>query len=100
MNLSIFHNNYKFVEIYSTKMKNPLQYNTRGEILIHLFIFLQDYIHFHVTNPKTSWAHLFSTMENAKEKFPALSDYSVSETTLEQVFISFARHQIKSFNSE
>ena len=81
-------------------MKNPLHYNTTGEILMISFIFLQDYIHFHVTDPKTPWAHLFSTMENAKEKFPALSDYSVSETTLEQVFISFARHQIKSSNSE
>ena len=55
---------------------------------------LQDYVHFHVTNPRTPWAQLFSTMENAKDKFQAVSDYSVSETTLEQVFISFARHQV------
>ena len=49
-----------------------------------------------MTNPSTPWAHLFSTMEKAKAEFPAVSDYSVSETTLEQVFISFARHQRKS----
>ena len=63
------------------------------QLIIHYF---QDYIHFHVTNPSTQWAQLFSTMEKAKEEFPAVSDYSVSETTLEQIFISFARHQIKS----
>ena len=54
----------------------------------------QDYVHFHVTDPHTPWAHLFSTMENAKITFGEVTDYSVSETTLEQVFISFARHQV------
>ena len=58
-------------------------------------IFFQDYVHFHVTNPKTPWAYLFSTMESAKNQFPAVSDYSVSETTLEQVFLSFAKEQRK-----
>lgn len=54
----------------------------------------KDYVHFHVTDPHTPWAHLFSTMENAKISFGEVTDYSVSETTLEQVFISFARHQV------
>ena len=57
--------------------------------------YFQDYVHFHVTNPKTPWAYLFSTMESAKNQFPAVSDYSVSETTLEQVFLSFAKEQRK-----
>jgi Na+-transporting NADH:ubiquinone oxidoreductase subunit NqrF len=55
----------------------------------------KDYVHFHVTNPTTPWAYLFSTMESAKDQFPAVSDYSVSETTLEQVFLSFAKEQRK-----
>ena len=55
----------------------------------------KDYVHFHVTNPGTPWAYLFSSMEAAKNEYPALTDYSVSETTLEQVFLSFAKDQRK-----
>ena len=66
------------------------------KIPLLIILYFQDYVHFHVTNPSTQWAQLFSTMEKAKEEFPAVSDYSVSETTLEQIFISFARHQINS----
>ena len=40
-----------------------------------------------------SWAQLFSTMERAQSRFH-LEDYSVSQTTLEQVFINFARAQL------
>ena len=43
----------------------------------------------------TPWAYLFSSMEAAKNEYPALSDYSVSETTLEQVFLSFAKDKRK-----
>lgn len=56
----------------------------------------KDYVHFHVTDPSVPWATLFSTMERAKVEHPALTDYSVSETTLEQVFLSFAKNQRKS----
>ena len=64
------------------------------------FLFFQDYVHFHVTNPMTPWDYLFSTMEETKQKFPELSDYSVSETTLEQVFLSFAKKQRKNFKDQ
>ena len=53
----------------------------------------KDYVHFHVPDPTMSWSKLFSTMESAKETFDELVDYSVSETTLEQVFIAFAKNQ-------
>jgi len=72
--------------------------NTKSKALI-LFSF-QDYVHFHVTNPMTPWDYLFSTMEETKQKFPELSDYSVSETTLEQVFLSFAKKQRKNFKDQ
>ena len=61
---------------------------------------LQDYVHFHVTNPLTPWDYLFSTMEGTKQKFTELTDYSVSETTLEQVFLSFAKKQRKNFKDQ
>ena len=50
-----------------------------------------DYIHFHVANPSTPWHHLFRTMEMLKKDNPYIQDYSISETSLEQVFLSFAR---------
>ena len=58
----------------------------------------KDYVHFHVTDATTPWAYLFSTMEKAKNEFSQLSDYSVSETTLEQVFLSFAKNQRRAPN--
>ncbi len=54
---------------------------------------LKDYIHFHVGEPSTPWHLLFETMEAVKRDFPEVEDYSVSETTLEQVFLSFAKKQ-------
>jgi len=53
------------------------------------------YIHFHVGNPSTPWHTLFRVMETAKEKMEFLEDYTISETTLEQVFLSFAKQQIQ-----
>ena len=63
-----------------------------------------DYIHFHVADPATPWSHLFTTMEKIKngnsvvqvkagmvKLMTLFQDYSVSETTLEQIFLSFAR---------
>jgi len=52
-----------------------------------------DYVHFHVANPQTSWSHLFGTMELIKKEHTIVQDYSVSETTLEQIFLGFARSE-------
>lgn len=40
------------------------------------------------------WSHLFGVMEMAKQQFP-IEDYSISQTSLEQVFLSFCRQQRK-----
>ena len=50
-----------------------------------------DYIHFHVSNPTTSWHSLFTNMESVKGEFNIIQDYSIQETTLEQIFLGFAR---------
>ena len=42
--------------------------------------------------PGLTWAHLFGVVERARSTYD-IEDYSVSQTTLEQVFISFARMQ-------
>jgi len=52
------------------------------------------YIDYQINSERTSWASIFGTLERAKSDFNLL-DYSVSQTTLEQVFISFAKTQIE-----
>ncbi|XP_071953037.1 phospholipid-transporting ATPase ABCA3-like [Antedon mediterranea] len=49
-------------------------------------------VHYHVCNSNLSWAFVFGTMEKAKLQYN-IEDYSVSQTTLEQVFLNFARYQ-------
>lgn len=53
----------------------------------------QGLLHYHVTDPRTPWKHLFTTMEKIKADFNVVEDYTISETTLEQVFLSFAKVQ-------
>ncbi|CAM1313391.1 ABCA3 (predicted) [Pycnogonum litorale] len=51
------------------------------------------FIHFHVpNNENVGWAKIFGTMETAKEKY-CIEDYTVSQTSLEQVFLQFAALQ-------
>ncbi|KAK6165163.1 hypothetical protein SNE40_023607 [Patella caerulea] len=50
-------------------------------------------LHYHVTDTSLTWADVFGTMERAKDTYH-IEDYSVSQTTLDQVFINFARTQI------
>jgi len=45
-----------------------------------------------VPSEKLTWARVFGTMERAKLEYN-IDDYSVSQTSLEQVFINFARAQ-------
>ena len=52
----------------------------------------QGLIHYHVTDTRTLWSHMFSVMEDMKAKY-FLEDYVISDTTLEQIFLAFARIQ-------
>ena len=49
-------------------------------------------VHYHITDPSLSWAQIFGSMERAKTTFD-IEDYNVSQTSLEQVFLNFARVQ-------
>jgi len=50
-------------------------------------------VHYHVPkSPAVSLAGLFSSLELVRERL-SIDDYSVSQTTLEQVFLNFARAQ-------
>jgi hypothetical protein len=46
-----------------------------------------------VANPALPWHRLFRVMEEAKAEVGEGLEYSVSQTTLEQVFLSFAKKQ-------
>ena len=54
----------------------------------------QGLVHYQINRSVMTWAEIFGTMERAKEEYN-IEDYSVSQTTLEQVFINFARAQIE-----
>lgn len=49
-------------------------------------------LHFHITDPTQSWTLIFATMNQLNEQFH-FEDYTVSDTTLEQIFIAFARRE-------
>ncbi|KAJ8717469.1 hypothetical protein PYW08_005868 [Mythimna loreyi] len=50
-------------------------------------------LHYHI-NETMRYSELFAKLESLRERFPSLiEDYSVTETTLEEVFLSFAKEQ-------
>jgi hypothetical protein len=53
----------------------------------------KEFIHVHVRDVTMLWSTMFQVMENIRTEFSKLEDYSISETSLEQVFISFAKQQ-------
>ncbi|XP_071081907.1 phospholipid-transporting ATPase ABCA3-like [Haliotis cracherodii] len=52
----------------------------------------QGYAHFQIPDASVRLAQVFSLMENTKSQF-SVEDYSVHQTTLEQVFLTFTRTQ-------
>ncbi|XP_012866697.1 PREDICTED: ATP-binding cassette sub-family A member 3 [Dipodomys ordii] len=52
----------------------------------------QGMVHYHLPGQDLSWAKVFGILEKAKEKY-GVDDYSVSQISLEQVFLSFAHLQ-------
>lgn len=49
-------------------------------------------LHYHISQPNLTWSRLFLALEKARDPF-MLEDYSVAQTTLEELFISFAKKQ-------
>ncbi|XP_048188352.1 phospholipid-transporting ATPase ABCA3 isoform X1 [Perognathus longimembris pacificus] len=52
----------------------------------------QGMVHYHLPGHDLSWAKVFGILEKAKEKY-GVDDYSLSQISLEQVFLSFAHLQ-------
>eukprot|EP00095_Tigriopus_kingsejongensis_P007156 snap_masked-scaffold285_size222332-processed-gene-1.2 protein:Tk07156 transcript:snap_masked-scaffold285_size222332-processed-gene-1.2-mRNA-1 annotation:"atp-binding cassette sub-family a member 1-like" len=51
----------------------------------------KDYVHLHIPDTNTPWFALFESMQKAKEELAFIQDYSLNETSLEDVFLLFAR---------
>ena len=49
-------------------------------------------LHYHIADASTKWSYIFDVMETAKQRLN-LEDYNVSDTSLEQIFLSFALTQ-------
>jgi len=57
-------------------------------------IFFQNVLQYQILNTEMPWNEIFQTIEDCKGLHKNLiEEYSVSETTLEEVFLSFARKQ-------
>ena len=50
----------------------------------------QGLVHYHLPESGQSWARIFGLMESAKNKYQ-IEDYSVGQTTLEQVSLIYRR---------
>lgn len=52
---------------------------------------LQGLLHYQITNPNIPLSKIFGMMKAIKENYTVIEDFTVSDTTLEQVFIAFAK---------
>ena len=77
------------------KDEHKVGFDTNSISLVSFLFYypFQSYIHFHIASPSTPWSRLFQVMENARVEMEWLEEYSVSQTTLEQVFLAFAKKQ-------
>lgn len=54
---------------------------------------MQGLLHYHITDPDLPLSEIFGHMKSTKEKYSAIEDFTVSDTTLEQVFLAFAKRK-------
>ncbi|CAM1329249.1 ABCA3 (predicted) [Pycnogonum litorale] len=54
----------------------------------------QGLLTYSVSDVNETWSHMFNVMETIKNKDELLEDYSITATSLEQVFLSFAKFQL------
>lgn len=58
---------------------------------IFCFVSLQGLLYYQIKNVSLKWSQLFGNMENLKQSCPIIDDYTVTDTSLEEVFMSFAQ---------
>ncbi|XP_018909305.2 phospholipid-transporting ATPase ABCA3 isoform X1 [Bemisia tabaci] len=52
-------------------------------------------LNYHITQPSVPLSELFSRMQSIRESMNIVEDYQICNTTLEQVFLAFARSEAK-----
>lgn len=52
----------------------------------------QGRVTYYINNTKLKWSTMFGIMETAKDLL-RIENYSLTQTTLEQIFLDFAQHQ-------
>lgn len=50
-------------------------------------------LHYHIINPQIPLSVIFTKMIAIKNAYTGIEDYTVGDTTLEQVFLAFAKRQ-------
>ncbi|XP_052283854.1 phospholipid-transporting ATPase ABCA3-like [Dreissena polymorpha] len=78
------------VVISSTDLVNHLKGIFKD---LEVFDTNQGYVHFRIPDDNAKLAQIFGVMEQAKEQFE-VDDYSVHQTTLEQIFLTFTQNQV------
>lgn len=70
-------------------------YNIKRRIESALICKLTDenkgFIGYHVTDPEATWTIMYTTMNELKTDYDCIEDFAVLSSTLEQLFIQFAR---------
>lgn len=51
-----------------------------------------DILTYHIATANIKWSQMFGLMEDAKARL-GISDYSLGQTSLEQVFLFFTKYQ-------
>ncbi|KAG6447131.1 hypothetical protein O3G_MSEX004780 [Manduca sexta] len=78
-----------------SKINNYIMENFSNAKLSETYLGISTY---HLKDAELPWWRVFHVMEEARKQF-AIEDYSVSQTTLEQVFLMFTRFQTGAENS-
>lgn len=53
--------------------------------------FFKGLLHYRVNDPNKKWSDIFREIEEIKQTHSIIEDYSISETSLEDVFLSVAQ---------
>ncbi|ESN90020.1 hypothetical protein HELRODRAFT_194721 [Helobdella robusta] len=88
------------IKLKPNKKQEVLEYYTRCLMLFIDKVFPENILkdrhesllHYQIDKPNLTWARVFEVLEKAREPFQ-IEDYSVGQTTLEQLFINFAKSQ-------
>eukprot|EP00794_Sanderia_malayensis_P017572 gene17572-19324_t len=77
------------LSLMTQKVKEFIQANLPGSYLMDDRLGM---LHYQILNPNLTWSYMFGLLEESASKLDIV-DYSLSQTTLEQVFINFAKYQ-------